>query len=165
MDRALVDTNIWAADEMGYQDAVDYIEHLIDENVEIIMTTMVKMELKSYHLIEEDQMIKDNREKYINQMADEVFHITEAEMELAAEIRRKARGDAIRQKSIKAPDALIAASALVHNATLISNNDKDFDWIVDNFTYKGRKLDYMNPIKDKEDYSKFSKAYSKSKGL
>lgn len=74
MDRALVDTNIWAADEMGYQDAVDYIEQLIDEEVEIIMTSMVKMELQSYHLIDEDQVIKENRDNYINKMADEVFH-------------------------------------------------------------------------------------------
>lgn len=147
MDRALVDTNIWAADEMGYQDAVDYIEHLIDEEVEIIMTTLVKMELESYHLIDKDTVIKENRDKYINMMADVVFHITEREMELAAEIRRKARGDAIRQKSIKTPDALIAASALVHNS------------------YKGRKLDYVNPIKDNVDYSAFGKAYAKSKGL
>lgn len=165
MDKALVDTSIWAADEMGYHDAVDYIEHLIDEEVEIIMTTMVKMELLSYHLIETDQTIKKNREKYINQMADEVFHITEEEMKLAAEIRRKARGDVNRQKSIKAPDALIAASALVHNATLISNNDRDFDWIVDNFTYNGRKLDYVNPIQDKAAYTAFSKTYAASKGI
>lgn len=93
------------------------------------------------------------------------YFITEAEMELAAKIRRKARGDAIRRKSIKAPDALIAASALVHNATLISNNDKDFDWIVANFTYKGKKLDYVNPIKNNVAYSAFSKTYAKSKGL
>lgn len=150
---------------MGYQDAVYYFEHLINEEVEIIMTTLVKMELASYHLIDKDTVIKENRDKYINMMADVVFHITEREMELAAEIRRKARGDAIRQKSIKTPDALIAASALVHNATLISNNDKDFVWIVDNFSYKGRKLDYVNPFKDNVDYSAFGKAYAKSKGL
>ncbi len=39
---------------------------------------------------------------------------------------------------LKTPDAIIAATALVHNLTLISRNDKDFQRI--------KKLKYVNPF-------------------
>ena len=42
-----------------------------------------------------------------------------------------------RNKKIKTPDAIIAATALAHDFTLVSNNDKDFKGI------KG--LEYLNP--------------------
>jgi len=42
-----------------------------------------------------------------------------------------------RNKKIKTPDAIIAATALAHDFTLVSNNDKDFKGI------KGLK--YLNP--------------------
>ena len=42
-----------------------------------------------------------------------------------------------RNKKIKTPDAIIAATALAHDYTLVSNNDKDFKGI------KGLK--YVNP--------------------
>ena len=42
-----------------------------------------------------------------------------------------------RNKKIKTPDAIIAATALAHGYTLISNNDKDFKGV------KGLK--YINP--------------------
>jgi predicted nucleic acid-binding protein len=44
-----------------------------------------------------------------------------------------------RNKKIKTPDAIIAATALAFDYTLISNNDKDFSDI------KGLK--YINPYK------------------
>jgi predicted nucleic acid-binding protein len=44
-----------------------------------------------------------------------------------------------RNNKIKTPDAIIAATALAHDYTLISNNDKDFNNI------KGLK--YINPYK------------------
>ncbi|MDZ7608798.1 MAG: type II toxin-antitoxin system VapC family toxin [Cyclobacteriaceae bacterium] len=45
--------------------------------------------------------------------------------------------DIRRNKKIKTPDAIIAATALAHGFTLLSNNDKDFIGI------KGLK--YINP--------------------
>ena len=44
-----------------------------------------------------------------------------------------------RNKKIKTPDAIIAATALAHDYTLISNNDKDFNKI--------KNLKYINPYK------------------
>lgn len=98
-------------------------------------------------------------------MADQIYEVTREDMELAADIRRKARADSTRKKSIKAPDALVAAAALLHNAILVSNNDKDFHWIRDNYTYKDRKLDYVNPIIDKKAYGEFVKTYIESRGF
>lgn len=44
-----------------------------------------------------------------------------------------------RNKKVKTPDAIIAATALVHGCTLITNNEKDFNNI------KGLKI--VNPFK------------------
>ncbi|MGG4169302.1 PIN domain-containing protein [Rossellomorea vietnamensis] len=162
MDKVLIDTNIYAADEMGYQDVVEFISQLIDDDRVMIMTSLVEMEIMSFWEIEIDPTIKANRERYI-EMADEMYDVSKSEMHLAAKIRRKARADIQRQKSIKAPDAIIAASAFIHNATLVSNNDKDFTWIRDHFTYNNRKLDYVNPIQDKQDYADFNKAFVESR--
>jgi predicted nucleic acid-binding protein len=44
-----------------------------------------------------------------------------------------------RNKKIKTPDAIIAATALAHNLTLITNNEKDFAGI--------QGLKFLNPHK------------------
>ena len=162
--KVLIDTNIYAAHEMSYPDAVEFIEQLIEDEAEIIMTTLIEMEIMSHFEIETDPDIRENRKGYI-QLADQIYDITREDTELAADIRRKARADRTRKKSIKAPDALVAAAALIHNATLVSNNDKDFRWIRENYTYKDRKLNYVNPIMDKKAYGEFVKAYIESRGV
>ena len=149
---------------MGYPDAVEFIEQLIEDETEIIMTTLIEMEIMSHFQIETDPDIRENRKGCI-QMAEQIYDITREDTELAADIRRKARADRIRKKSIKAPDALVAAAALIHNAILVSNNDKDFRWIRENYTYKDRKLNYVNPIIDKKAYGEFVKAYIESRGV
>ncbi|MCL6588042.1 MAG: PIN domain-containing protein [Anoxybacillus sp.] len=161
--KILIDTNIYAAHEMGYPDAVEFIEQLIEDEAEIIMTTLIEMEIMSHFEIETDPDIRENRKGYI-QLADQIYDITREHTELAADIRRKARADRTRKKSIKAPDALVAAAALIHNAILVSNNDKDFRWIRENYTYKDRKLNYVNPIIDKKAYGEFVKASIESRG-
>ena len=42
------------------------------------------------------------------------------------------------QKRLKLPDAIIAATALIHQLTLISRNDSDFNGI--------KNLRYVNPF-------------------
>lgn len=54
---------------------------------------------------------------------------------------------------------MIAASAFIHNAKLISNNNKDFAWITFNFSYRGQPLSYVNPIKDTIAYASFIKSF------
>jgi hypothetical protein len=74
-NKVLIDTNIYSAHEMGYRDAVEFIGQLIEDEVEIIMTTLIEMEIMSYFEIETDPHIKENREGYI-QMADEIYDVT-----------------------------------------------------------------------------------------
>lgn len=84
--KVLIDTNIYAVHEMGYPDAVEFIEQLIEDEVEIIMTTFIEMEIMSHFEIETDPDIRENRKGYI-QMADQIYEVTREDMELAADIR------------------------------------------------------------------------------
>jgi predicted nucleic acid-binding protein len=60
-----------------------------------------------------------------------VYPLTDDIAEKAAELRRT-------YKKFALPDAIIAATALVHNLTLVSRNDADFQRI--------KKLKYTNPF-------------------
>ncbi|MCL6587919.1 MAG: PIN domain-containing protein [Anoxybacillus sp.] len=57
-------------------------------------------------------------------MVDEIIDITSPIAMKAGEIRRKAK--LLGRRVPKGPDALIAATAIVHRIPLVSNNDKDF---------------------------------------
>ena len=61
-----------------------------------------------------------------------VLYINDIIIEQSIEIRKKT--------NIKLPDAIIAATALCYNFTLISDNDKDFKKIID------IGLNYVNPV-------------------
>jgi predicted nucleic acid-binding protein len=77
-----------------------------------------------------------------------VVDVTEGIARKAAEIRRlwKTRTG----KNLKLPDAIIAATALLHKASLIGNNDKDFAPLHDMVG-----LDYRNPIRSQEELRTF----------
>ncbi|MGG3998189.1 hypothetical protein [Anoxybacillus kestanbolensis] len=77
---------------MSYPDAVEFIEQLIEDEAEIIMTTLIEMEIMSHFEIETDPDIRENRKGYI-QLADQIYDITREDTELAADIRRKAGAD------------------------------------------------------------------------
>lgn len=161
-ETVVVDTNIWAADEMEYPDAVNCIAEMLEDDVHILMPTIVEMELMSYFEIETDPIIKENREGYVA-MADTIVEIDSEIAQVAGELRRLAKLG--RGKAIKGPDALIAAVALIHNAMLVSNNDGDFEWIQSSYTYQGRTLRYTNPIDDKEHYKNYVEEYKKQREL
>ena len=63
-----------------------------------------------------------------------IFALTEPIVQKTIELRR--------QHKTKLPDAIIAATALVHDLTLVSRNDGDFKRIPD--------LKYLNPFTDIE---------------
>lgn len=62
----------------------------------------------------------------------DLFDLTKPIIEKTIEIRKRSK--------IKLPDAIIAASALVNNATLVTNNVKDFKMI--------DGISIVNPIPD-----------------
>lgn len=155
--KMLIDNNIWAADEKGYPDVVKYIADLLEDDVdaEIYMTQVIHMELLSFSEIEINEKIKEGREGYLR-LVDVMLEVDEKTFLLAAEIRRKAK--LAGNSAPKGPDALIAASAILHNLTLVSNNDKDFLWASANYSFE-----YLNPIKDKEHYQAFCVKYEDNK--
>jgi len=71
------------------------------------------MELLSHFEIELYPDIKEGREGYIYQMVDEIIQVDEAIAIKAGEIRRKAKIS--KNRVPKGPDALIAATAVIHN--------------------------------------------------
>lgn len=77
------------------------------------ISVVVRMELLSYQG-------NDERENIIKNLVDscDVILLSDEIVEKTVEIRRKSK--------IKLPDAIIAATAIVHNLSLISCNDSDF---------------------------------------
>ncbi|MDF0728806.1 PIN domain-containing protein [Cytobacillus sp. S13-E01] len=104
--------------------------------MEIIMSNIVAMEFLSYDKVETDEKVKKRRYEYIN--ASIVWNVDFGIAEKAAELRRKCKIES--GKTLKAGDSLIAATAIVNNMTLYSNNDKDFSRL------KQWGLKYVNPI-------------------
>ncbi|PSL40710.1 hypothetical protein B0H99_104172 [Planomicrobium soli] len=140
MNREIVifDTNIYVNHYLGYRPLQDLFDQVIDSGKEIHMPSIIAMELMWYHEVETNEEIRAARQGYI-EAADGIISTTIDIALKAAEIRRKWNIET--GKKLKHGDALIAASAIFHNATLYSNNDRDFDYIKKNF-----KLEYINPI-------------------
>ncbi|MDO6849181.1 PIN domain-containing protein [Priestia megaterium] len=156
-EKVIIDTNIWASHALNYPEVVEYINELISNNAEFLMPTVVQMELLSHWEVETNPQVKAVKNHYIYDMTDKIVDVTSEIAQLAAQIRRKAKIES--NKKIKGPDAMIAASAFIHNAKLISNNNKDFAWITFNFSYRGQQLSYVNPIKDTIAYASFIKSF------
>jgi predicted nucleic acid-binding protein len=77
-----------------------------------------------------------HREMYLKTVAEIVSVTTDIALK-AAELRRKYQ---LNDGEIEAPDAIIAATAIVKGAILVSNNDQDFDYA------RTLGLQYHNPI-------------------
>jgi predicted nucleic acid-binding protein len=77
------------------------------------MCLVVKIELRSFQgdIVKENTIADLVSNCAIMELSDEIIEKT-------IELRRKVK--------IKLPDAIIAATAIVHNLTLLSTNDSDF---------------------------------------
>jgi predicted nucleic acid-binding protein len=78
-----------------------------------ILSVISKIELMSWKTTE--ALEKDTK---IFVRASDILELDDRIIEKTIEIRRKVK--------IKLPDAIIAATAIVHNLTLLSTNDSDF---------------------------------------
>jgi toxin FitB len=125
----LLDTNIiiYFLDAVLPEKSLDFIEEILDEtgcNISII----TKIELlgwqapSTFAMRQVEKFIKDSS----------IFLLTDEVIEKTIELKRS--------QKIKLPDAIIAATALVNNFTLISRNDGDF--------LKIKDLKYLNPFTD-----------------
>jgi predicted nucleic acid-binding protein len=110
----LIDTNIiiYVLKEDIPEGKVEQITQIIDNSLKISAISKVET-LGWVKLTEEDRIIT---EEFIKQA--KVFAITDKIIELAIKIRQN--------NNLKTPDAIIAATALHNNLTLLTRNDKDF---------------------------------------
>ena len=120
----LLDSNIviYAA-EPEHADLLHYLER---QHKAVSSVTLV--EVLGFHRLEEYQ--KHFFEGFFQSV--DILPLTEETVDIAIELRQ--------QRRMGLGDAIIAATALAHNQTLMTRNTRDFRWI-DN-------LDLYNPIAD-----------------
>ena len=147
LSNVLFDTNIYLYHYRKYPDAVDAITAELAGGAIILLSVIQISELLSTTAVDHDETIRADMESYIASV-DRVINVSEGIARKAAEIRRlwKTRAG----KNLKLPDAIIAATALLHDACLIGNNDKDFAPLRDMVA-----LDYRNPIRSQEELRTF----------
>ncbi|MDD4602512.1 MAG: type II toxin-antitoxin system VapC family toxin [Bacteroidales bacterium] len=124
MERYLIDTNV-VSDYFSASfppSGLQFMDSVIDAIPNLSVITQIELLCWKTDTTKE-QRVKD----FI--IDSEVLDITPDVILLCVDIRRN--------KKIKTPDAIIAATAITNDYTLISNNNKDFKGI------KGLK--YINP--------------------
>lgn len=120
----LVDSNII----IYYFSGMEKAREFLNENAQnLAISTITVSEVLSYPMREDElkyttDFLKNNF-TWFDVSRDIIFK--------TAEIRR--------QKKIKTPDAIIGATALIHELTLASRNEKDF---------KNLPLNFINPFND-----------------
>ncbi|KQO12454.1 type II toxin-antitoxin system VapC family toxin [Paenibacillus sp. Leaf72] len=148
--KVICDTNIYIYASWGYQPAVQLINELRFD-IELLMPTIVQVELLSIPRTQKDLSYKDVIEEYIEYPKSEglMVHINDNVAKNAADIRIlwfESEG-----KKLPSPDAIIAATSIDLDAQLYSNNDKDFVYAAQHFGLK-----FENPI-NRNDLEKFMK--------
>ena len=111
----LLDTNA-VLDFMGGKlpnKSMVLLSKIIDDQINI--SAINKMELLGFDHVEQDLIV------FVN--FSEVYYIDDKVIDQTIELRRKYK--------IKLPDAIIAATAIVSDLTLISHNFKDFQKITE----------------------------------
>ncbi|GHV10568.1 nucleotide-binding protein [Bacteroidia bacterium] len=113
MVKYLIDTNVvidylWHKLPKGGE---DFMQRVIDEVPKVSLIT--EIELFGYNNSVEDEKILSD---FFN--IAEVLPITNKEKDICIEMKKKRRS--------KTPDALIAATAISHNYTLLTHNVADF---------------------------------------
>jgi|APTNR8051073442_1049403.scaffolds.fasta_scaffold16418_3 tRNA(fMet)-specific endonuclease VapC len=125
----LLDTNvvIYFLDSLLPEKSLDFIENALNETGSFI-SVITKIELLGWQAPSAGAILQV--EKFVGDSF--VIPLTDSIVDKAIEIRRF--------QKIKLPDAVIAATALVYDYTLVSRNDADFRRISD--------LKYLNPFTD-----------------
>ncbi len=119
-DKYLVDNNIIIYTLKGVDMIVKAMEKLENDNNEIFYSTIIEAELFSFHELTQEQRIKIRGILDIGEIID-----VDSEVALkAAELRSLSRK--IYNRKMKLPDAIIAATAFLYSAVLVTCNVDDF---------------------------------------
>jgi predicted nucleic acid-binding protein len=121
MIKYLVDTNIIIYHLNGDATAVDWLQSYRNE---LAVSVISKIEVLSYPFGREEEALAL---RFLNQF--ELIHLSDAIIEATIRLRR--------QRKIKTPDAIIAATALVHGLCICTRNTKDFS---------GMGIEQVNPF-------------------
>lgn len=124
----LLDTNtvIYLCDGTLPQNALDFLRNEVKKGVNISVITQIEVFSWQFPTTE----IESIMQTFV--YGSTIFRLSRAVVYKTIEIRKG--------RKIKLPDAIIAATALVHDFTLVSRNDADFKRIPD--------LKYVNPFTD-----------------
>ncbi len=121
MIKYLVDTNIIIYHINGDATATDWLK---SHRNELAVSVISKIEVLSYPFDREEEALVL---RLLNQF--ELIHLSDAIIEATIRLRR--------QRKIKTPDAIIAATALVHGLSVCTRNMKDFS---------GMGIEQVNPF-------------------
>ena len=124
--RYLIDTNItiYLLDGNMPINAISFLEKIIDN--QYFISVVSKMELLGFDF--SDVSKNEITAAFVDE--SDLIGLTDEVVAQTIALRKI--------KRMKLPDAIIAATALTYNFTLVSRNDKDFDKIPN--------LDYINPF-------------------
>lgn len=106
----LVDTNIIIYYLEGSKEAVDFLSA---KRAALAISSITWMEVLSYSFTPQQEVVV---RQFLNEFR--LLEISKPVMEQAVNLRR--------QKSIKLPDAIIAASSIYYEMPLVTRNTKDF---------------------------------------
>lgn len=147
MKNYVLDTNIWIYHFNGVPDVEQFLQETFERvNNSLFLSTITEAELLSAPVLHADVALKQKLIKLIHS-ADSIIEVSREIAQLAGDIRSSLSSMG---RKIKLPDALIASTAIHLDATLVSNNDKDFVYIA-NF----HNLKYHNPILNQDQLRHF----------
>jgi predicted nucleic acid-binding protein len=133
-NRYILDTNIVIYILKGEKRVVEAIEKLEEDNIEVYYSTIIEAELFSFHELTEEQRVKIRGILDLGEIID-----VDSEIALkAAELRALSKKNY--QRNLKLPDALVAATAIVYSAVLVTRNVADFSHLL------GHGLQVWNPF-------------------
>jgi predicted nucleic acid-binding protein len=116
----VVDTNIVIYILKGVEGAVEVADKLEDDTSEVYFSTIVEAELFSFHELALEERTKIGGILDLGQIISVDSEVALKSAELRALSRR------IHHRKLKLPDAIVAATATLYSAVLVTRNFEDF---------------------------------------
>lgn len=123
-NRYVVDTNIIIYILKGVKTAIEFMEKMEDNDIEVYYSTIVEAELFSFHELTEEQRVKIRGILELGEIID----VDSAIALKAAELRASRKKEY--QRNLRLPDAIVAATAFVCSSSLVTRNVGDFDHLL-----------------------------------